>query len=72
MPGAGAEERWRFIHDGLSRFAGRALALDDEVYASASETNHRNQSIARLLQSYGRIVLRSGRGRRPVHAAVLA
>jgi glutaminase len=25
------------------------------VYASASETNFRNQSIARLLQSYGRI-----------------
>ena len=49
------EERWRFLHDGLSAFAGRPLALDDEVYASASATNHRNQGIARLLQSYGRI-----------------
>src|SRR5690606_25786173 len=29
--------------------------LNEEVYASASETNHRNQSIARLLLSYGRI-----------------
>ena len=29
--------------------------LNEEVYASASETNHRNQSIARLLQSFGRI-----------------
>ena len=41
--------------DGLSRFAGRELSLDDETYGSASETNARNQSIARLLQSYGRI-----------------
>ena len=29
--------------------------LDDEVYASASATNHRNQAIARLLQERGRI-----------------
>ena len=55
VPGATCETQWRFIHEGLSRFAGRALSLDDEGYASASETNHRNQSIARLLQSYGRI-----------------
>ena len=55
VPGATAEAKWRFIHDGLSRFAGRTLALNDEVYASASETNHRNQAIARLLQSYERI-----------------
>jgi glutaminase len=53
--GAGAEEKWQFILDGLSRFAGRALALDEEIYRSASETNDRNQSLARLLQSYGRL-----------------
>ena len=57
VPGATAEARWRFIHEGLSGFAGRTLPLNDEVYASASETNFRNQSIARLLQSYGRIYL---------------
>lgn len=57
VPGATAEEKWHFIHDGLSQFAGRQLPLNDEVYASASETNFRNQSIARLLQSYGRIYL---------------
>jgi len=39
---------------GLSRFAGRKLPLNEEVYACASQTNFRNQSIARLLQSYGR------------------
>jgi glutaminase len=55
VPGANADAKWRLIHDGLSRFAGRKLPLNEEVYASASETNHRNQSIARLLQSYGRI-----------------
>jgi glutaminase len=57
VPGQTLEERWRFIHDGLSQFAGRRLSLNEEVYASASETNFRNQSIARLLQSFGRIYL---------------
>ena len=55
VPGATADEKWRFIHDGLSRFAGRALPLNEEVYASASQTNFRNRSVAQLLQSYGRI-----------------
>jgi glutaminase len=54
-PGATAEEKWQFIYDGLSAFAGRKLPLNEEVYASASETNFRNRSIARLLESYGRI-----------------
>ncbi len=55
VPGATAEARWKFIHEGLSRFAGRPLSLDVEVYTSASETNWRNQSIARLLESYDRL-----------------
>jgi glutaminase len=54
-PGATAAAKWQFIHDGLSRFAGRKLLLNEEVYASASETNFRNQSIARLLRSFNRI-----------------
>lgn len=53
--GRGVEDRWRFIHDGLSRFAGRELSLDPVVYASASATNSRNQSIARLLESVDRV-----------------
>ena len=57
VPGKSHEARWRFIHEGLSRFAGRMLPLNDEVYASASATNFRNQSIARLLKSYGRIYM---------------
>ena len=55
VPGATHEAKWKFIHDGLSRFAGRTLSLNDEVYASASETNFRNQAIARLLQNFQRI-----------------
>jgi glutaminase len=54
-PGVMSEERWAFIHNGLSRFAGQTLTLNDEVYASASETNFRNRSIARLLQSFDRV-----------------
>ena len=54
-PGADEAARWRFIHDGLSRFAGRTLPLNEEVYVSASESNFRNRSIANLLQSYARI-----------------
>ncbi len=55
VPGATEDEKWAFIHQGLSRFAGRELPLNEEVYASASQTNFRNRSIARLLQSMGRI-----------------
>jgi glutaminase len=54
-PGAGAEARWAFLHDGLSRFAGRALVLDEEVYASASASNHRNRGIASLLADHDRL-----------------
>ncbi|MCL2419735.1 MAG: glutaminase A [Conexibacteraceae bacterium] len=51
-PGATAQDRWRFLHEGLSRFAGRELSLDAEIYESVSATNSRNQSIVRLLDNY--------------------
>jgi glutaminase len=44
---------WEFVVDGLSRFAGRRLALDEEIYASASESNLRNREIVRLLAERG-------------------
>jgi glutaminase len=53
VPGATHEAKWRFLQDGLSRFAGRQLDLDDEVYESASTTNQRNRSIAHLLHAMG-------------------
>ena len=55
VPGDSAEARWRFIYDGLSRFAGRTLPLNDEVYASALATNFRNRSIVQLLAALGRV-----------------
>jgi glutaminase len=55
VPGTTGDAKWRFIRDGLSGFAGRTLALNEEVYVSASETNFRNRSIAQLLQSCERI-----------------
>ncbi len=55
IPGRTAAERWERLREGLSRFAGRELALDDEVFESASQTNHRNREIARVLDGFGRI-----------------
>jgi glutaminase len=54
-PGATATDRWAFVRDGLSRFAGRALELDAEILDSAQATNGRNHGLARLLESYGRM-----------------
>ena len=54
-PGSTAESKWQFIHEGLSRFAGRTLTLNSEVYQSEAATNQRNEGIANLLQSYDRI-----------------
>lgn len=55
VPGDTAEAKWQFIHEGLSRFAGRTLHLNDEVYESASASNHRNQALSRLMYDYGRL-----------------
>lgn len=55
VPGGTAEEKWRFIHDGLSRFAGRTLVLNDVIYASATASNHRNRGLARFLFSIDRL-----------------
>ena len=54
-PGATADSKWQFICDGLSAFAGRNLRLNSEVYHSEAAANQRNQGIAKLLQTYGRI-----------------
>ena len=54
-PGATAAAKWQFIHEGLSRFAGRKLPMNEEVLQSALETNFRNRSIAQFLLSVGRI-----------------
>lgn len=55
VPGDNTDAKWAFILSGLSRFAGRSLTLNEEVYASAAESNQRNQGIALLLENYGRL-----------------
>lgn len=47
------EERLGRIVAGLSRFAGRPLAVDEEVAASESATGHRNRAIGWMLRSRG-------------------
>lgn len=54
-PGATPEQRWEFILDGLSRFAGRPLSLDRDVYESEVASNLRNEGIAHLMDAYDRM-----------------
>ena len=56
MPGTTPAEKWENIRSGLSLFAGRQLSLDGRVYESEMQTNQRNKALARLLESYGRII----------------
>lgn len=53
VPGVTSQDRWNFIYEGLCRFAGRTLSLNEEIYASASATNFRNRSIANALYGLG-------------------
>ncbi len=55
VPGRSAELKWRFLREGLSRFAGRDLELDEDVLASERATNGRNQAMALLLVGHRRI-----------------
>ena len=55
VPGADAQERWRNVREGLSRFAGRMLGFDERVYRSEAATNQRNAGLAHLLRGYGRM-----------------
>ena len=54
-PGSTAQAKWEWIHEGLSRFAGHTLALNADVYASASASNQRNRGLARFLEAYDRL-----------------
>lgn len=55
VPGTTAEEKWHFIHAGLSRFAGRSLGVNADVYACASESNQHNRAIALAMHETGRL-----------------
>ena len=47
-----AVSRSETIVAGLSRFAGRRLSVDEEVYRGESETGHRNRALAYLTRSH--------------------
>jgi glutaminase len=55
VPGDTADEKFARIAAALSRFAGRPLDVDEEVYESEVTTNFRNRGIAHLLNGYGRM-----------------
>ncbi len=55
VPGADADEKWRFVHAGLSRFAGHALHVNEEIYACASDSNHGNRAIAQAMREAGTV-----------------
>jgi glutaminase len=55
VPGETADDKWQHVRAGLSAFAGRELVIDEEVYASEAAANQRNEGIAHLMDSYGRM-----------------
>ena len=72
VPGTTAVDKFECIVAALSRFAGRRLDMDDDVYASEAATNFRNRGIAHLLNGYGRMYCEPGARHRRVHPSVLA
>jgi glutaminase len=57
IPGATHHEKWQIIQDGLSRFAGRALVLNEPIFACASESNFRNRELAGRLKAFRQLSL---------------
>ena len=56
VPGETIADRWEFLVDGYSRFAGRRLELDRTILDSASRSNFRNRSLAMLLRDMHALV----------------
>jgi glutaminase len=55
VPGTTADEKFESIITAMSRFAGRQLVMDEDVYESETATNDRNRGIAHLLDGYSRM-----------------
>ncbi len=55
VKGKDRDEIWKSLLAYYSEFAGRPLAVDQEVFKSEAETNQRNQAIAALMYAYGYI-----------------
>jgi glutaminase len=52
LQGATRDEIWKGLLATYSDFAGRALAVNEEVFKSESDTNQRNQAIGYLMYAY--------------------
>jgi glutaminase len=52
VPGHTVAQKTARIRDVFSRYAGRTLDLDERVYASESETGHRNRAIGWMLRNF--------------------
>jgi glutaminase len=55
VAGNSREQIWNKILSTYNDFAGRKLAVNEEVFKSESDTNQRNQAIGKLMYAYGRI-----------------
>jgi glutaminase len=53
--GGGPQDDRERLRESISRFAGRSLAIDEQVYRSERETGDRNRAIAWLMSSFGMI-----------------
>lgn len=52
VPGTTVEDKTAHILDAFSRYAGRALDIDERVYGSESATGHRNRAIGWMLRNF--------------------
>ena len=50
-----AKQKWSIIESNLENFTGTDLKVQKDIYKSETDTNVKNQSIARLLSNYGRL-----------------
>ena len=55
VKGANRDQIWNSILNFYSDFAGRKLAVNQEVFKSEADTNQRNQAIGYLMYAYGYI-----------------
>lgn len=49
------KQKWNIIESNLENFTGTDLKVQKDIYKSETDTNVKNQSIARLLSNYGRL-----------------
>ncbi len=56
LPGASGGEKLTHLLDGLSAFAGRRLAVNEELYENVMATNVRNRELTEALTAKGQLV----------------